>query len=289
MNPSVRLRPAIAPIALLAQVWRVEDFASTQAGPSTGHPSLDAQLPGAGWPIDGMVEVLQERAEQHVWQLLLPVLARVAQRQPVGPVVLVGAPFEPFGPSLAAQGLPGDRLLCIRADQAATRLWAAEQALRCADVLAVLAWLPRAGSTELRRLHLAAQRNDRLLFVFRGLAARHEASPARLRLVVEGVDALNVRILKRRGPPLESPVVLPARPVRLAALLESRRGHVPAVPPRVPAVALPAGSAARLPVPAQALAVVPPAALPVALPVAPSVAPDERRTAHALDRPVAVA
>ena len=44
--------------------------------------------------------------------------------------MLVGAPFEPFGPSLAAQGLPGERLLCVRAEKPTARLWAAEQALR---------------------------------------------------------------------------------------------------------------------------------------------------------------
>src|SRR4051794_30139740 len=92
----------------------------------TGHPALDAQLPGGGWPIGSMVEVLQARAGQHAWQLLLPGLSQAIQKQ-VGPVVLVSAPFEPFGPSLEAQGLPGERLLCIKADKPAARLWATEQ------------------------------------------------------------------------------------------------------------------------------------------------------------------
>jgi protein ImuA len=60
------------------------------------------------------VEVLQARPGLHVWQLVLPALAQVVRAQP-GPVVLVGAPFEPFGPALAAQGLPGERLLWVRA------------------------------------------------------------------------------------------------------------------------------------------------------------------------------
>ena len=145
-------------------------------------------------------------------------------------MVLVNAPFEPFGPSLAAQGLPGERLLCVKADKPAARLWAAEQALRCADVAAVLAWLPQAKSAELRRLHMAAQQHDRVLFVFRGLNARHDASPARLRLLLEGVDQLELHILKRRGPPLESPLFLPACSARVAALLEARKRRVTAAP-----------------------------------------------------------
>jgi protein ImuA len=94
-------------------------------------------------------------------------------------------------------------------------------------VVAVLAWLPQARADQLRRLHLAAQQGQRqrLLFVFRTLAAQHESSPARLRLLLQGTDALQVRILKRRGPPVDAPVVLPAHPPRLAALLAARRGH----------------------------------------------------------------
>ena len=283
MSASIRLRPAIAPITLLAQVWRVGEFVSAQSGLATGHTGLDAQLPGAGWPLDGMVEVLQERGEQHVWQLLLPVLAQ-ATRQRAGPVVLVGAPFQPFGPSLAAQGLRGDRLLCIHTDKATARLWATEQALRCADVLAVLAWLPQAKNNELRRLHMAAQQNARLLFVFRGLAARHEASPARLRLLVDGVDGLNVHILKRRGPPLETPVVLPDRPVRLAALLESRQGRGPVAPLEAPSTAVPVGPVAPVAAP-----LAPAVALSGAAPALLFVAHDERRRrTHALDRLAAV-
>jgi protein ImuA len=222
--------------ASLPHVWRVPELArAEEVVVPTGHAALDAQLPGGGWPVGSMVEVLQEQAGRHAWQLLLPGLTQAIAKK-AGPVVLVNAPFEPFGPALSAQGLPGERLLCVKADKPAARLWAAEQSLRCADVPAVLAWLPQAKSTELRRLHMAAQQHDKLLFVFRRLDARHDASPARLRLWVEGVDTLQVHILKRRGPPLETPLVLPAHPARLAALLDARKGRVTtaAAPQRVP-------------------------------------------------------
>jgi len=228
--------------ASLHHVWRVPELAaSEQAVVSTGHTSLDAQLPGNGWPIGGLVEVLQARAEQHVWQLLLPALAQAIGKQ-AGPAVLVNAPFEPFGPSLAAQGLPGERLLCIKAEKPAARLWATEQSLRCADVVAVLAWLPRAKSAELRRLHMAAQQHDKLLFVMRELNAALDASPARLRLRVEGAETMRVHIVKRRGPPLETPLELPAYPARLAALLQARKARTSATPVAAPTSTVAAAS-----------------------------------------------
>ena len=72
---------------------------------------------------------------------------------------------------------------------------------------------------------MAAQHQSRMLFVFRGWNARHQASPAPLRLLVEGVDTLSLHILKRRGPPLLAPLELPARSGRLEALLQARKGR----------------------------------------------------------------
>ncbi len=203
-------------------VWRVEDLAREPATTCCGAPALEAALPGGGWPTGALVEILQPTPGPHVWQLVLPALGRILQDK-AGPIVLVAPPFHPFAPSLAAQGLRPERLLRLEADRRAARLWAAEQALHCEQVAAVLAWLPEARSEELRRLHLAAQRHDRLLFVFRSSADARQASPAALRLVVEGIAPMEVRIIKRKGPPLAQPLQLPATSRRLAALLQARR------------------------------------------------------------------
>ncbi len=209
-------------------VWRGDELGvADMQVVGTGHAALDAELPGGGWPVGAMTELLQVRPEAHVWQLLLPALAQ-AVAQGTGPVALVGAPFEPFGPALAAHGLPVEALMWIRSDAAPARLWACEQALRCADVAAVLAWLPQARAGELRRLQLAAAQHEALLFVFRPDHAALSASPARLRLQLEvckeagkaeKAGQMNVRILKRRGPPLSAPVQLPARSQRMSMLL----------------------------------------------------------------------
>jgi protein ImuA len=163
--------------------------------------------------------------------LLLPALVRSS----LGNVVLVGAPHLPFAPALAAQGLALQRMLWVKAQPVASRLWACEQALRCAEVHAVLAWLPQARSEQLRRLQMAAADYSKLLFVMRPEAAQDEASPAALRLHVQpqsatptresetqGVDGLHVQVLKRRGPPLELPVQMQARASPLSLLLAAQ-------------------------------------------------------------------
>lgn len=208
-----------------AAVWRADALAHPSAGQTlaTGHALLDSHLPGGGWPMGAVVEILQAHSTQNEWRLLLPALRRAAP----GPVVLVGAPHIPFGPGLAGQGFDARRLLWINTGAPAERLWAAEQALRCAEVLVVLAWLPQVRAEQLRRLQMTAHEHSKLLFVMRADHARAESSPAVLRLLVsspaQGVDGspdtLCLQILKRRGPPLEQALVLPARSGRLGALL----------------------------------------------------------------------
>lgn len=179
---------------------------------------LDAQLPGGGWPVGAISEILQAQDGQNEWRLLLPALAHVAS----GPVVLAGAPHVPFGPGLGAQGFDAHRLLWVTAAAPAARLWAAEQALRCSEVAAVLVWLPQVRAEQLRRLQIAAHAHSKLLFVMRPAQAQSESSPAVLRLLAstpDDSDALLLHILKRRGPPLDQPLSLLARPARLAVLL----------------------------------------------------------------------
>ena len=223
-------------------LWCAADLAAPAgAAVASGHAALDAQLPGGGWPVGAISEILQAQIGCNDWRLLLPALTRVQHRAP-GPVVLVGSPHVPFGPGLAQQGLDAGRLLWLDTAAPAARLWAAEQALRCAAVAAVLAWLPQVRAEQLRRLQIAAQAHGKLLFVLRPAQAQAESSPAVLRLLVSNqplapdaaggalfIDALLVQILKRRGPPLDQPLELPARPARLTALLAICRGQANAV------------------------------------------------------------
>jgi protein ImuA len=217
------MMPLPAAIENMPDVWRAPELA--RAGErvvATGHAALDAHLPGGGWPVGHLVEIVQSRAGRHAWQLLLPSLVH-ATADEGGPIVLVNPPHLPFGPALKAQGLAPSRLLKVQTRDAKAALWASEQALRCADVVGVMAWLARSRGADLRRLHLAAAQHDKLLFVFRGVQARNEASPARVRIELEESEALRVRILKRRGPPVATAIELPSHPMRLRHLLESRR------------------------------------------------------------------
>ena len=210
-------------LAALCHVWRAGELGdASQRSVDTGYASLNQVLPGGGWPQGALIELLQPQPGLDEWGLLAPALAARQADAPRQLMVLVGAPYLPFGPALGARQLNMQRLLAVRA-QGPALLWAVREALQCADVDSVLAWLPQARSANLRRLQIAAHAHNKLLFVFRPLGARQESSPAPLRLRLEGLGGeagnLAVHVLKRRGPPLALPVVLATRPARLTALL----------------------------------------------------------------------
>ena len=206
-------------------VWRGSDWRAghvDQTWPS-GYAALDAQLPGGGWPGNALVQIQQAAHSHAEWALLLPALAQQARQaqQQGGKLVLVAPPYLPFTPALQAAGIAPQRLCCVPqlpGRSAQDLAWACEQALHCRDVLAVLAWLPELPVAALRRLQLAAASHGRPLWLWQGAQAEQigqmgqHSTPAALRLRLERVpqDAagLQIQILKRRGPALDSPVRL---------------------------------------------------------------------------------
>jgi protein ImuA len=204
-NPPAKPAPEdLLPDHLSPHLWRGHRIsAGAIKGWASGHPTLDAELPGGGWPMQSLTEILQTPHACAAWRLLAPALSRLTQAG--GAVFLIGPPQQPHLPGLAQRGLPAHQLFWVRCDTLADRLWATEQALKTRAVSAVLSWLPQARPEHMRRLHACASRHQGLLFALRPASAAQEASAAPLRLLVH-VDprhaGLQIEILKRRGPVL---------------------------------------------------------------------------------------
>jgi hypothetical protein len=163
----------------------------------TGNASLDARLPGGGWPRGALSEILIENDGIGECSLLLPALAALTQAG--RRVVFVAPPYVPYPPALAEAGIDLAHVLHIDAADADTH-WTAEQCLRAGCCGAVLSWMPRTDYRQLRRLQLAAETGAAIGFVFRPLAAARETSPAALRVQVSMAESgPRVEILKCRG------------------------------------------------------------------------------------------
>ena len=237
---------AVAPETLHPDLWRGHQFGRhAEHGLPSGFALLDAQLPGGGWPRRALTELLLPHPGVGEIRLLSPCLCTTQRNG--RPVMLFDPPAALSGWALAQLGLDVEQLLIVvthaeptrsaarGGDEAriAARLWALEQALKSGHVGAVLAWLPPRLRTErLRRLQLAAQAHDGPAFVFCEMSAaqRPTAAPLRLALRAGGADVLAVRVLKRRGPPLDAPLLLALPPVLSATALQRARDAVAAVP-----------------------------------------------------------
>lgn len=211
-----------------AQVWRARtkgEADGQERGEThgavlpTGWPALDAALPGGGWPLGTLVELLLPAHGVGELQLLLPALRALAPASVSASapwLVWIAPPLAPYPPALAQAGLEPSRVLLVDAASTQDRLWAMEQALHSRSCGAVLAWLDEVDDRWLRRLKLAAEPARTLAVLFRPLARRAQASPAALRLALEPHgDALDVQVLKSRAGPRQVKVSLEAaRPAR---------------------------------------------------------------------------
>src|ERR1700692_4482912 len=199
---------SLADLLADARVWRLKDASAAPTRPvwSTGCSSLDARLPGGGWPTASLIEVLLDDTGLGEVQLFLPALVecqRAATERSLSAapwLVWIAPPHEPYAPALAQQGIELGRLLVVRPNTATEALWAAEQALSSGVCAAVLLWLKGTDDRCLRRLKLAAAAGVSLGVLFRPERHRFESSPANLRIAMSrGEHEPRVDLLKVQG------------------------------------------------------------------------------------------
>ena len=214
-------------LARAPQLWRGREPNRSQRTLSTGHSRLDKRLPGGGWPLGAVTELIAGTHGLGEFSLLFPTLAELSHRGEW--LVLIDPPWIPYPAALQGQGLALERLLLVRTANAKESLWACEQALQASRGGAVLAWPELIGYRQinfarLRRLQLAAEAGAKPAFLFRPEDARKAASPAALRLFLRGTGththdsshqeqqgSTRIEILKSRGQQTLEPLWLPCR------------------------------------------------------------------------------
>ncbi|WP_429250360.1 translesion DNA synthesis-associated protein ImuA [Paraburkholderia sp. GAS333] len=208
-------------------LWRGAQLARAHGRTvDTGYAALSAELPGGGWPLGALVELLVQQPGIGEMRLLKPALAELSTR----PIALLQPPHVPNSLAFSYLGLPVERLMRLRAPKTADALWCAERVLQAASCGALILWQQHIRTEALRRLHLAAQASETLLVLIRPLASAQDASPATLRLGVRPADGgLVVDVVKRRGPTQSEmlSITLQPSPILLSPYGRVRR-HLPA-------------------------------------------------------------
>jgi hypothetical protein len=194
------MQDAIRNLLLHPGLWLGDGNGETpgQGVISTGLEQLNELLPGGGWPLGAMTEILPSRNGIGELRLLLPVLADLSRQG--RRIAWIDPPHIPYPPAFSASGIAPSRLLLVSAGAGRDRLWAAEQCLRSGACGGVLLWPGECDNQSLRRLQLAAERGRGLGFLFRPQRAAASPSPAALRLRLTSTSGgVVVEVVKGRG------------------------------------------------------------------------------------------
>ena len=157
---------AIAPVSAaraaglqqLAHLWRADEVAQATCRDATvasGFATLDAELPGGGWPQGQLIELLFDAHGIGELSLLAPALARCTQDAracvwvlPCERATPAALPALPYPPALGAAGIDLSRALFVQPETPREAFWALEQSLRATHLGALVGWLPHAASRE---------------------------------------------------------------------------------------------------------------------------------------------
>ena len=179
-------------------VWkRSSKFGVLREHLPTGFPELDNNLPGGGWPVGALTEILLDR--EGIGELRLVISALASLSRDDRRIVWIAPPYIPYAPALSRWGVELSRVLLVHRDNGES-LWAAEQVLRTKACGAMLLWHSGLDERSLRRLQLAAEFGSSLGVVFRPKQDAAHSSPAALRLqLAPCAEGLMVWVLKCRG------------------------------------------------------------------------------------------
>ena len=180
-------------------IWRGNrSTITTRSVVPTGFDELDQCLPGGGWPLGAMTEVLVKDINHSPLWLIAPalsVLSKQARWQ-----TWITPPHTPFAPALNDNGIELSRILLVRPSRQQDALWAAEESLRSGGCSVVLFWTQHLGRTPLRRLQLAAERSQTWMICFCTGPAVDPHTSAALRIQCQpDPDGIQLNILKCRG------------------------------------------------------------------------------------------
>ncbi|RKG59789.1 recombinase RecA [Corallococcus sp. AB011P] len=183
----------------------------------TGVDAVDALLPQGGLPLGHSVELCGEAASGRT---SLALRAVASAHRELRLCAWVDGPKELYPPAAAALGVDLERLLVVRPQAFAQRVWAAVQLARSGAFTAVVVDLTlgvgapgrpeRLALTEARKLADAASRGGTLVLLLTSPEAPADGL-ARLRLEARGVQGWSVELERSRGGGVGTRVVSPWR------------------------------------------------------------------------------
>lgn len=179
------------------RLWRAKEWQQTKiAALSTGYSALDNLLPGNGWPLGAITEILYEKRGIGELRLVLPALAQISQHDNRWQLWL-NPPLQPNAPALQQWQLDVRRLLVSQARNANDLCHSLEKSLQSGGCQGALVWVEQLDKALMRRIQLAAENSNAPVFFLRPKRFSNQPSVAALRIAMTSNQ--QIHILKRRA------------------------------------------------------------------------------------------
>ncbi|MBO66746.1 MAG: SOS cell division inhibitor SulA [Acidiferrobacteraceae bacterium] len=124
----------------------------------TGYTELDQYLPGGGWPLGTLIEILIRRMEEVPLWLIIPALQQLNNDSRwqawISPIHI------PYAPALMSAGIDLSKVLILNPPTHKDVVWTIEQCLSSGVCSAVIFWLQTLTNKNSRRFKLAAKHGD---------------------------------------------------------------------------------------------------------------------------------
>lgn len=205
-------RRAEALACLKAEVARLErSYTETPSRSVRFGTALDDAFDEGALPLGCIHELLIEGRDQEAASQGF-ISALMSKMSANGGIVWITKLRTIFPPGLTAFGLAPDRICFLDLSREKDALWAAEEALRCKTITAVVAEIANIDLTASRRLQLAAEHSGAPVFLMRLNPNRQGATASATRWRIKplpstapdglpgvGFPAFDVELLKVRG------------------------------------------------------------------------------------------
>ena len=170
---------------------------------STGLTPLDERLPHGGLPCGAVTEIMADSPGVGAMSLAMRIAKRCMEeststlRASVPPclraLVVMDTRGDFYPPAAVQCGVPCDHLIVLRARNEQEAFWAADQALRCSAVGAVIAPLGTLNDRLARRLQLAAESSGCVGLILRA-ANKPTHRFAAVRMRIEALPIANFQL-----------------------------------------------------------------------------------------------
>lgn len=192
------MHPTISYLKNKNLLWQANHPESNNGMQLTGFKQLDDALQG-GFPDYGVIDIRSQIGIGEL-RLLLPSMLNRQQKRPTELISFIAPPMSVNSEMLAEFGFTLDEIIVVQPNLAKQALWSAEQSLKSGCCHTVIIWHLSLSVTQVKRLQIAAEKGNSLLFILRQPIQEHISLPVTLGLQLSPSQAgIKAKITKRRG------------------------------------------------------------------------------------------